>query len=109
VRDDRLRLEDIRDAIAHIERYSIHGRKEFDDNELVRVWMLHHLEVIGEACRGLSEKFRDTHPDEIWSEAISFRNVLAHHYFGIDHEAVWAVVESDLPLLKRRVEQALGT
>jgi len=83
-------------------------RKAFDDDELVRVWILHHLEIIGEACRALSTSFIQSHPDEIWSEAIGFRNVLVHHYFGIDQEAVWAVVERDLPLLKQKVEKGIG-
>lgn len=39
---------------------------------------------------------------------MSFRNVLAHQYFGIDLEAVWAVVESDLPALKKKVQAIAG-
>ncbi|MBI1790866.1 MAG: DUF86 domain-containing protein, partial [Acidobacteria bacterium] len=74
MRDDRLRLEDIRDAIENIEKYSGHGRRAFDEDELVRVWILHHLQIIGEACRGISEGFRSAHPDDIWSDASSCRN-----------------------------------
>ena len=109
MRDDRLRLEDIRDAIEQIEKYAVRGREIFETDELVRVWILHHLEIIGEACRGLSDAFRQSHPEDIWADAISFRNVLAHQYFGIDHEAVWMVVERDLPDLKRKVGALLGT
>jgi uncharacterized protein with HEPN domain len=108
MRDDTVRLEDIRDAVHQIEKYSQRGRQVFDQDELVRVWILHHLEIIGEACRGLSEGFRRSHPDEIWSNAVSFRNVLVHQYFGIDYEAVWAVVEQDLPFLKQKVEDILS-
>jgi uncharacterized protein with HEPN domain len=35
------------------------------------------------------------------------RNILIHHYFGIDKDAVWRVVEHDLPLLKEQFLQAL--
>jgi uncharacterized protein with HEPN domain len=49
VRDDRLRLEDIQEAIEQIECYSQRGRPAFDQDELIRVWILHHLEIIGEA------------------------------------------------------------
>lgn len=31
------------------------------------------------------------------------RNILVHHYFGIDRDAVWNVVERDLPALKRQL------
>ena len=65
MRDDRLRLADILDAIGQINRYAAAGRAEFDENELVRVWILHHLQVIG----GMPRAIRATHPDEISSEA----------------------------------------
>jgi uncharacterized protein with HEPN domain len=32
------------------------------------------------------------------------RNLLVHHYFGIDTEAVWSVVERDLPELKLSIQ-----
>jgi uncharacterized protein with HEPN domain len=35
------------------------------------------------------------------------RNILVHHYFGIDVDAVWSVVEHDLPELKLNVEAIL--
>ena len=107
MRNDRLRLEDVRDSIEQIEKYSVRGRQAFNDEELIQVWIFHHLGIIGEACRGLSDAFRLTHPDEIWANAISLRNVLVHQYFGIDNEAVWAVVERDLPVLKQKVRSAL--
>jgi uncharacterized protein with HEPN domain len=33
------------------------------------------------------------------------RNILVHQYFGIDKDAVWKVVEHDLPIMKTRFEQ----
>jgi uncharacterized protein with HEPN domain len=83
------------------------GRQAFDEDELVRVWVVHYLGIIGEACRGLSEAFRLSHPDEIWADAVGLRNVLVHRYFGIDNEAVWAVVERGLPVLKQKVQCAI--
>jgi uncharacterized protein with HEPN domain len=34
--------------------------------------------------------------------------VIVHHYFGIDHEVVWGVVERDLPVLKNLVRGILA-
>jgi len=31
------------------------------------------------------------------------RNILIHHYFGIDRDAVWNVVDDDLPALKEHL------
>jgi uncharacterized protein with HEPN domain len=35
-------------------------------------------------------------------------NILIHHYFGIDLDAVWSVVERDLPELKLNVQAILS-
>jgi uncharacterized protein with HEPN domain len=37
------------------------------------------------------------------------RNILVHHYFGIDEDAVWSVVEKDIPELKFNIEAILKT
>jgi uncharacterized protein with HEPN domain len=59
VRDDRLRLADILDAIAAIRRHTDAGRTAFDGDELVRVWLVHHLQIIGEATARLDPALRD--------------------------------------------------
>ena len=35
------------------------------------------------------------------------RNILVHHYFGIDLEAVWGACAVDLPALKTRMQAIL--
>jgi uncharacterized protein with HEPN domain len=35
------------------------------------------------------------------------RNVLVHHYFGIDEDLVWDAVERELPGLKGAIEANL--
>ena len=36
------------------------------------------------------------------------RNILIHHYFEIDEELVWQVVEGDLDSLRRVVESVVA-
>ncbi|MCB2184464.1 MAG: DUF86 domain-containing protein [Desulfobulbaceae bacterium] len=36
------------------------------------------------------------------------RDVLIHHYFGVDLETVWLVVEKRLPALAERIEFILS-
>ena len=69
--------------------------------------MLDHLQVIGEAARGLSETFRQQFPDPVWSKAIGLRNILVHHYFDIEEELIWQVLDQDLHPFKESVEVAL--
>jgi uncharacterized protein with HEPN domain len=107
MRSDADRLQDISEAIERIERYAARGKDAFYQDELLQTWILHHLLIIGEACRALSQEFRTAHQDEIWADAAGLRNVIVHHYFGVDHEVVWGVVESDLPALKRLVQEII--
>jgi uncharacterized protein with HEPN domain len=108
-RDDAARLRDILTAIENIEKYTARGREAFFRDELVQTWMVHHIEIIGESAGRLTEPFRAAHPEIPWRSIVAMRNVLVHEYFGIDHEQVWAVVETDLPALKERLGGILGT
>lgn len=109
MRDDRERLLDIQEAIARIEKYAIRGQQVFEQEELIQIWVIRHLQIIGEAARSLSESFRQSHTDWEWPQIIGLRNILVHHYFDIDTAIVWAVVEKDLAELKGNVESALQT
>ena len=97
------RLQDTLDAIARIEEYAARGRGAFDVDPLIQNWIVRHIEIIGEACRALPPEFRARFPAVPWKEIIGMRTILVHHYFDIDTEAVWAVVENDLPPLKHSV------
>ena len=108
MRDDRARLQDILEAIEHIEKYAVRGPAAFDQDELVQTWIVHYLLILGEAASGLSPDFRASYPDKTWAEAIGRRNILIHHYFGIELDLVWRVVEHDLPVLKKRVQEILA-
>ena len=42
-----------------------------------------------------------------WRELSGFRNVIVHDYLGIDLDAVWLVVEQDLPPLSEALSRML--
>ncbi len=104
MRDDPERVLDILEAIERIEKVAVRGRAYFYNDEMAQVWVIHHLLILGEAVRGISPEFRDRNPGIPWSDIIGLRNILIHHYFGIDRDAVWNVVEHDLPALKKQVQ-----
>jgi uncharacterized protein with HEPN domain len=108
VRDDRERLWDVLEAIERIEKYTVRGREALASEELLQTWVVHHLMIIGEACRALSADFRTKHPAEVWALAAGLRNVIVHEYFGIDLGVVWNVIERDLPALQERVRGILA-
>jgi uncharacterized protein with HEPN domain len=108
MRDDRERLRDIVEAIERIEKYSARGRQAFDGDELIQIWIVHHLQVIGEAARALSAEFIATHTQVPWSKIVGMRNILVHNYFGVDADIVWEAVNRDLPSLKTQLASILG-
>jgi len=107
MRDPKEYLKDILDAIGAIERYASRGRQVFEQDELIQVWVIHHLQIIGEAAGRLGRAFHQAHPGVPWSEIVAMRNVLVHEYFGVDLEEVWKTVERDLPTFKKAVEALL--
>jgi len=107
VRNDRERLLDVLEAIERIEKYAQRGKQEFENDELIQTWIVHHLQGIGEACRSLAAETRDRHPEVVGSQIIGMRHILVHNYFGIDHEVVWSVVENNLAGFKSQIEHMI--
>lgn len=56
-----------------------------------------NIEKISEATRSLPEDLKGDHVTIPWRDIAQMGNVLRHIYFGIDHRAVWNVVQHDLP------------
>jgi uncharacterized protein with HEPN domain len=108
MRSERERLLDILEAIERLEKYAARGRQAFDRDELIQNWMVNHITMIGEACRALPDDFQAHYAEVSWADIIAMRNILVHHYFGIDLEAVWSVVERDIPELKLNIQTILS-
>ncbi len=56
--------------------------------------------VIGEMANKLSERFKEEYHEMEWRKISSFRNIVAHDYFGIDETEVWQIITRKLPTLK---------
>jgi uncharacterized protein with HEPN domain len=74
---------------------------------LVQSWIVRHLQIIGEAARSIPETTRQLAPNVPWTQIIGMRHILVHDYFGVDTEAVWAVVERELAPLRREIAALL--
>jgi uncharacterized protein with HEPN domain len=107
MRSERERLLDILEAIERIEKYAEEGKDSFEADELIQTWIVHHITIIGEACRTVSDDFQARYANVPWADIVAMRNILVHHYFGIDLDAVWSVVERDLPELKLNIQTIL--
>ena len=63
MRDDRERIENIREAINKIEKQSVLGKDEFFGDELIQSWILLQLQTIGEAARAMSDQTYTKYPE----------------------------------------------
>jgi uncharacterized protein with HEPN domain len=110
MRDDRERLNDMLEAIHNIERYVYdeNGQIAGGESELLEVWIIHHLQIIGEAASRISNELRQKYPEVAWGGMIGMRHVLVHGYFETDSELVWKVVQRDLPTLKVQIRNILA-
>lgn len=107
MRPDRDRLADILEAIEKIRERLPSTAEELAASELLQVWVVHHLQVIGEAANNLSPGFIAVHPEIPWRRIIGLRHALVHQYFGVDLDAVWTIAIDDLPPLEAAVAAIL--
>ncbi|GAB4486204.1 MAG: DUF86 domain-containing protein [Thermodesulfovibrionales bacterium] len=69
--------------------------------------IVRNFEIIGEAAAKIPQGIKEKHPFIAWRKISGFRNVLAHEYFGIDHEIMWEIIKDRLPALHRDIQKIL--
>jgi uncharacterized protein with HEPN domain len=81
--------------------------KAFVEDENLRRGFVRSLEIIGEAVKNLPGEFKDKHPEVEWKKIAGMRDMLIHHYFGVNYKVVWDVVKNQVPDLKKKAESYL--
>lgn len=107
MRDVNLLLQDIMDSIESIKKHLPDDFETFQDNELINVFVIHHLSVIGEAVTKLPIDLKNTYPEIEWKNIVAMRNILVHSYYKVGLEYVWNVAINDLGLLQKLIKTIL--
>ena len=68
--------------------------------------IIREFEVIGEATKILLD---NNLIDSKYRIVVDFRNKITHHYFGIDAEAVWSIIQNNLPEYKEYIIDNIKT
>jgi len=103
-RDPRVYLEDVLESIRRIDTYVTGLDQEtLAADELRLDAVVRNLEVIGEAVKQLPEEMIRQEPHIEWRKIAGLRDILIHHYFGIDVGIIWDVVQNKLPDLERQI------
>lgn len=101
-------LFDIFVAIVKIEK-SADSFEDADDlkhNYMAWDSVIREFQIIGEATRHL---IANAILDEKRRQIVDFRNLIVHHYFGIDEDAVWATVQNNLSEFKEVIVSKIET
>ncbi len=102
-------LKDILEAIHRIQSYTENMDYDgFQTDTKTQDAVMRNLEIIGEATKQLSETIRQQAPHIPWRNIARMRDKLIHHYFGVNLDIVWHVIQDDLPPLKTAVEGVLS-
>lgn len=107
-RSNILFLQDIVLAMSRIQEYLegfdfIRFKRDYKTVDAV----MRNFEIIGEASKHLSRKFKAKHSHLPWEEMYRLRNRISHEYFGIDYDVVWNIATQQLPHNQKDVEKIL--
>lgn len=108
MKDDRVYLGHIRDAINDIEQYTAGGRDAFMADRMQQDAVIRKFEIIGEAVKHLSKVTTQRRPDIEWRRIAGMRDRLTHDYLGVDLVLVWTAIERDISKLRSAVETLLS-
>ena len=104
----KLYLEDIKDSIRKIEKYTRSvDFDEFSRDEKLIDAVVRNLSIIGEAVIHIPKEIKAKNTDVAWKEIKGMRNKVVHEYFGIDEEILWKTVQDDLPVFKKQIAKLL--
>lgn len=107
MKDDRVYLRHILDAIRQINEYTRDGEQAFFRDRKTQDAVLRNIQIIGEAAKLVSPALKEGHPDVPWKQIAGMRDKVIHDYFGINLRLVWDTVRGSMQELNRRASVIL--
>ena len=107
-RNFKLYLEDISNECKNIKIFTKDvSYEEFTEN-LEKVYaVVKAFENIGEAVKNIPKEITEMYPEIPWSEIAKMRDVLTHHYFGVDDKVLWDTLDEDFDEFENTVNLIL--
>jgi len=107
--DDLIRLRHMAET-ARLAIGFCRGRQRGDMNTdaMLRLAVLHAMQIVGEAAAKVSAQGRIEAPAMDWPVIVGMRNRLVHAYFDVDADILWETVMQSLPALLTQLEAIDG-
>jgi uncharacterized protein with HEPN domain len=107
-RDYKLYIEDIASECKNIRLFTKDTTyDEFTEN-LEKVYAVAKaFENIGEAVKNIPSKITNEYPQIPWSEIAKMRDILTHHYFGVDDRVLWDTLNDDFNEFEKVINDIL--
>lgn len=83
-----------------------------EEGQLLMDSICMQLIAIGESLKKVDKltekKLLHKYPQVDWKAAKGIRDIISHHYFDLDAEAIYDVCENDIEVLKQAIEQMIS-
>lgn len=80
----------------------------YRSDKMLRFAVIKNIEIVGEASYLLTKDFKVNHPSIEWEDMIGMHHILVHGYYQIKDEIIWATIETELQLLKEKINLLLN-
>jgi len=113
--DDRLRVLVwlIRDVASEIADFvGSRTREDVQSDIFLERGLVHSLYIIADLATRLQNEhpeFIESLPDIAWRDIRGLRNRVAHSYFELNLDVVWAAAVNEVPVLAQTLGAKLGT
>ncbi len=102
-------LHDVLEACDALDEFTEgRSRSDYESDRLLRAAVERELMILGEAlyqARPLQPDLEERITD--LRGIIAFRHVLVHGYGSLEHDTVWGIVTTEVPLVGAEVQQLL--
>ena len=108
-RNFKLYILDISNECKNIRTFTKNvSYEEFTEN-LEKVYAVAKaFENIGEAVKNIPKEITTSYPQIPWSEIAKMRDILTHHYFGVDDKVLWDTLDEDFKAFKSIIIEILS-
>lgn len=104
MKDDKVFIDHILESINAIEDFSKGlTKEELKSNRMKQSAIVREIEIIGEAAKNISKNLKNKYPEIKWQDIIGTRDIITHHYFGLDLDIIWDIINKDIKILKKQI------